>query len=249
MATFKEMEHAGWTEKAGTYDAHFSGIASQAIDPILERLGDIAGLAVLDICCGTGEFSAAAQQRGARVTGIDFASTMIDIAAEKVPQASFVTGDAEYLDFEDDRFDAAVCSFGLWHLAEPDRALAEAARVLKPRGRFIYTTWLPPAKGWDMFKIVVDAISEHGSMEVDLPRAPPPFRFADEAEAANALSAHEFRDIAYAEHTAIWRGRTGRDVLDLIYKGIVRAPMMIEAQSSGAREAIPAWVASWWYGS
>ena len=152
MATFKETEHAGWTEKAGTYDAHFSGIASQAIDPILERLGDIVGLAVLDICCGTGEFSAAAQQRGARVTGIDFASTMIDIAAGKVPQASFVTGDAEYLDFEDDRFDAAVCSFGLWHLAEPDRALAEAARVLKPRGRFIYTTWLPPAKGWDMFR-------------------------------------------------------------------------------------------------
>lgn len=238
MATFKEAERAGWTQKAGVYDEHFAPVASQAVGPILDRLGDITGLTLLDICCGTGDFSAAAQRCGAWVTGLDFAPTMIAIAAEKVPQATFVTGDAESLEFEDDKFDVAVCSFGLWHVSEPDRTLRETARALKSNGRFVYTTWLPPTKGFDLFQMVVEAVQQHGTMQVDLPPAPPPFRFADEDEAVDALSAQGFHDVAYEEHEALWSGHSGQDVLDLIYKGIVRTPMMIEAQSPDAREAI-----------
>jgi ubiquinone/menaquinone biosynthesis C-methylase UbiE len=238
MPTFKEAEQTGWIEKAAGYDSHFASITAQAINPALDLLGDIAGSSILDLCCGTGDLAAAALRRGAKVTGIDFAPTMIEIASKKVPAAMFQEGDAEELLFQDAIFDAVICSFGLWHMAEPDKAICETARVLKPGGTFVYTTWLPPTKGWDMFEIVVKAIKEHGSMDVELPPSPPPFRFADEAEADRALSAQGFRDIAYREMIATWTGESGQDVLDMIYKAIVRTPMMIEAQSPKARDAI-----------
>jgi hypothetical protein len=47
------LEQSGWTEKASAYDAHFAPIADQAIEPILDSVGDVAGRDVLDICRGT----------------------------------------------------------------------------------------------------------------------------------------------------------------------------------------------------
>jgi hypothetical protein len=89
-----------------------------------------------------------------------------------------------------------------------------------------------------MFDIIMQSINTHGSMEVDLPTAPPPFRFADEKEAGLALTTQGYGDVEYREKMAIWNGESGQDLLDMIYKSIVRAPMMIEAQSPSARDAV-----------
>jgi ubiquinone/menaquinone biosynthesis C-methylase UbiE len=236
MTSFKALEQSGWTQKASAYD--FATIADQAIEPILHAVGDLAGRNVLDVCCGTGNLAIAIMARSGEATGIDFAPTMIEIARTKVPGATFQVGDAEALPFPDQSFDVALCSFGLWHMSEPDMALAEAARVLKQGGVYAYTTWLPPQQGWDMFDLLVKAVRTHGTMEVDLPQAPPPFRFADEAEAQRSLTAHGFRDISLQKRTALWTGTTGEQLLALIYKAIVRAPMIIEAQTPTARDAI-----------
>ena len=238
MTMFKALEQAGWTEKAPAYDEHFAAITDQAIHPIFNSVGEVAGRKVLDICCGTGNLAAAAAARGALVTGVDFAPTMIEIARSKVADVHFQVGDAEALPFPGDTFDVVLCAFGLWHLPEPDRALAEAARVLKKDGVYAYTTWLPPQQGWDMFDLLLKAVRRHGTMEVDLPPAPPPFRFADEGEAQRALEEQGFGNIAVQKRTALWTGSCGDELLDLIYKGIVRAPMIIEAQTPQAREAI-----------
>jgi SAM-dependent methyltransferase len=238
MATFKGLEQSGWTEKAAAYDDHFAAIADQAIEPILSSIGEVAGRPLLDICCGTGNLAAAAAARGAQVMAIDFAPTMIDIARSKTGNVSFRVGDAEALPFPSQSFDVALCSFGLWHLANPDAALAEAARVLRPKGTYAYTTWLPPEHGWDMFGLLLQAVSRHGTTNVDLPPAPPPFRFADENEARRVLCIHGFGDVAVQKGMAFWRGHSGDDLLDLIYKAIVRAPMIIEAQTPAARGAI-----------
>lgn len=238
MTTFKAIEQSGWTQKASAYDEHFATVADQAIEPILESVGDVERRDVLDICCGTGNLAREVVARGGRVTGIDFAPTMIEIARSKVAGADFRIGDAEALQLPDHSFDVALCSFGLWHMPEPDRALAEAARVLTKGGLYAYTTWLPPQQGWDMFDLLMKAVHAHGTMNVDLPQAPPPFRFADEVEAQRSLMAHGFRNISLQKRTALWTGNTGDQLLALIYKAIVRAPMIIEAQTPEARDAI-----------
>jgi len=53
MVAFKSLEQSGWTAKAAAYDQYFATIADQAIDPILDSIGDVAGRDVLDVCCGT----------------------------------------------------------------------------------------------------------------------------------------------------------------------------------------------------
>ena len=238
MASFKELEHQGWAEKARFYDDHFAGVTRQAIEPLIEGLGDITGRRLIDICCGTGDLAEAAALSGALVTGLDFAEPMVEIAQARVPVAKFEVGDAEKLNFEDAGFDAATCAFGLWHLAEPDKAISEAARVLKPGGTYSYTTWLPPDQGWDMMDFLMTAINKHGSMDVSLPPAPSPFRFAQVADAEEALRNSGFSSATFEKRVAIWRGQTGEDLLDLLDKGIVRAPMLIDAQAPDAKQAI-----------
>jgi SAM-dependent methyltransferase len=238
MATFKELEQAGWIGKASAYDQYFAPVADQAIAPMLDRVGEVAGLDLLDICCGTGNLAAAAAARGARVTAVDFAPTMVEVARSKVPDARFEVGDAEALRFPDGSFDVALCSFGLWHVADPDTALAEAARVIRRGGIYAYSTWLPPQQGFEMFDLVLSAIQAHGTMDVDLPPAPPPFRFADEGAATQALTDQGFADLSFATGNAFWTGTSGEDLIDFIYKAIVRTPMLIQAQAPEAQEAI-----------
>lgn len=238
MTDFKTLEHGGWTEKASAYDKYFASITRQAIMPLLDALGDVSNRELLDVGCGTGDLAAAAVARGARVTGIDFAQPMIDIARDKVAGAKFHVGDAEALAMSDDTFDIVTCSFGLWHLADPDAAIGEACRVLRPQGTFLYTTWLPPNDGWDMLRLVTTAINNFGSMAIDLPPAPPPFRFADEDEAVQALTQVGFSTPEFARQMAFWYGSSGEELLELIFKAIVRAPMLINGQSPDAQEAI-----------
>lgn len=238
MTSFKALEQSGWTQKASAYDAHFATIADQAIEPILHSVGEVARRDVLDICCGTGNLAYAVTARGGHVTGIDFAPTMIEIARSKVAGANFQVGDAEALPFANQSFDIALCSFSLWHMSQPDMALAEAARVLKRGGIYTYTTWLPPHQGWDMFDLLMKAVQAHGTMDIGLPEAPPPFRFADETEARRTLKAHGFQNIFPQKRMALWTGTTGEELVALIYKAIVRAPMIIDAQTPKAREVI-----------
>lgn len=239
MQTFKEIEYAAWTGKASAYDDWFAPITRQAIDPLLLALtADFSGKRFLDICCGTGHVVAAAAARGANAAGVDFAESMVAIARKNYPDLTLQQGDAERLAVPENWYDFAVNAFGLWHLRNPEAGLSEAFRVLKPGGRFAFATWLPPERGFDLFRIVMAAIQQHGTLEVPIPPAPAPFRFADAIECDNVLRAIGFTDVAASEHSCWWRARDGQQVLDLVYKSIVRAPIIIEHQDPDAKELI-----------
>lgn len=186
--TFRDLEHQGWLEKAEAYRDMWGTITEQAITPILATFGDLSGKRLLDVGSGTGELTAEAAGRGATAEGLDFAATMVAKASQKYPRIPFREGDAEKLPYPDGRFDAAVCSFGLLHMADADCALQEARRVLKAGGRYTFTAWCGPEQGGDFFKLVMGAIREHGTLDVPLPPAPPIFRFADTGERVGALS-------------------------------------------------------------
>lgn len=111
-------------------------------------LGLVPGDGVLDVACGTGNFSRRFAQTvgpGGLVVGIDASRTMLDRAAalsreEGLQNIVFVRGDASSLPFRESAFDA-VCCFGALHLfAEPFRALDRMTSVLSPGGRIAILT-------------------------------------------------------------------------------------------------------------
>ena len=88
---------------------------------------------VLDVACGTGDLSVALFENvGVRVVGIDFCRPMLELAAQKESQISFVEGDALHLPFQDGAFDAVTIGFGLRNLSSVESGLLELRRVLKP---------------------------------------------------------------------------------------------------------------------
>src|SRR5207237_3614044 len=115
---------------------------SQGMPPLLDASNIAKDIAILDVGCGPGYVSAAAAERGAKPIGLDFSAEMIAIAKKMFPRIEFRRGDAQNLPFANASFDRVVANFALLHLAEPERACAEAARVLKPGGRFGFTPWV-----------------------------------------------------------------------------------------------------------
>lgn len=116
--------------------------------PVVERLvGEVRGLRILDVGCGTGRWSFRLAAAGAVVTGIDFSTGMLDKALAKPGAADvrFVQHDlAKALPFADNAFDGIVCCLVLEHVAELGPVLAEMKRVCRPDG-FIVISDIHPA--------------------------------------------------------------------------------------------------------
>lgn len=141
----KQAMRERWNQKGGGYDnvgAHGTKTPEEKKlwQQILGRLGP-GRLSVLDVGTGTGFLAIMLAEMGHRVTGFDWSDTMLAQARVKAEEAklavSFVEGDAEALPFGTGEFDVVVARHLLWTLTDPQRALSEWARVLKPGGMIL----------------------------------------------------------------------------------------------------------------
>ena len=102
--------------------------------------------AILDIACGTGDFSLAIAGRmhpDSRITGLDLSEGMLAVMRDKVAKAGLQDrigceqGDSEAMRFADASFDVVTIAFGIRNFAHREAALREIRRVLKPGGRLV----------------------------------------------------------------------------------------------------------------
>jgi len=235
--SFKEFERQGWGAKADDYDTFAGQITVGAVAPLLDAACVGAGMRVLDVASGPGYVADGAAARGAHAIGVDFAANMVAAARRRYPRIEFREGDAENLAFDAESFDAVVCAFGILHIADPDKAIAEAYRVLRPDRRYAFTVWMGPDRH-DFFAVVLKALETHGNTQVALPPAPPIFRFSDPAECRNALTRAGFVDASVLELALHWRAPSIEAILDFIYKGTVRTSMVLERQTPDALDRI-----------
>lgn len=107
---------------------------------LFERYALAPNARIADIGCGTGEITArlAAQYRHAELVGVDILGSSIAHARTQhqalAPRVRFEQGDAFSLSFEDRYFDLVVCRHMTQAVPEPEKVLAELARICKPGG-------------------------------------------------------------------------------------------------------------------
>lgn len=133
---------------AGRFDQlRFSGpigtlLAETQERVLLEFLPPLNGCTVIDVGTGTGRGAIALARQGARVTGVDASSQMLDVARERAAREAlaidFRAGDAHRLEFPDRAFDAALSLRVLMHTPDWRQCLGELCRVARDRIVFDY---------------------------------------------------------------------------------------------------------------
>jgi ubiquinone/menaquinone biosynthesis C-methylase UbiE len=118
-----------WLGRRGFADRDRPGWDEERAE-LAEAIAALAPARTLDVACGTGFLT---QHLRGDVTGLDQSEAMLQIARERVPEGSFVRGDALALPFPDGEFERLFTSYFYCHLEDEDRErfLFEARRVAR----------------------------------------------------------------------------------------------------------------------
>lgn len=134
-----------WSRRAETFDHDFGHAIADGNEaaawaaPMRAHLGP-APARVLELACGTGEVTRLVHDLGHDVTALDFSEAMLARARIKhmgKPRLRFLHADATRTMEPDGQYDAVLCRHLVWTLTEPEVALADWFRVLRPGGRLL----------------------------------------------------------------------------------------------------------------
>ena len=150
----------------------FMGRWSTRLAPLFLRFAGVEdGQQILDVGCGTGVLTRAALAAGEKIkaTGVDPVQTFIAFARESTgPRAEFQVGSVDALPFADGAFDAVLGLLVLQEFDDPDRSIAEMARVTRPFGKVAACQWdfrdgMPMmAIFWDLARVLVpDQVADY----------------------------------------------------------------------------------------
>jgi ubiquinone/menaquinone biosynthesis C-methylase UbiE len=165
----RRIQRYGWDLAAHDYEGLWQNQLAEAQSILLSLASPSPGEQVLDIACGTGlvTFAAARAVRpDGRVLGVDLSGQMVDAARQRaadleLSNCTFARMDAECLALPDASFDVALCGLGLMYMPDPEQALHEMRRVLRPAGRIALAVWGERSRcGWSaLFEIVAAEVA------------------------------------------------------------------------------------------
>ena len=124
----RAREYDDWVYGTGLFAERHRPDWHQDRERMLEAVAAMPTARTLDIACGTGWLT---QHLPGQVVGLDSSPSMLEVAAERIPDAEFLVGDALDLPFEDGAFERITTGHFYGHLEETDRVrfLEEARRV------------------------------------------------------------------------------------------------------------------------
>jgi SAM-dependent methyltransferase len=184
----REQTRAAWDSVAEIWarpDDAFEAFARPVSDWILHEAALQPGHRVLELACGPGALGLEAAERvgpAGHVLLSDVSEGMIEQARRRAEAAGatnvdFKVLDAEWIDEPAASFDAIVCRWGLMFPADPEAALRECRRVLRPGARLATSAWDTEERNpW--MSIIGAELYEQGLVGEPEPDAPGPMRFA-----------------------------------------------------------------------
>lgn len=135
-------------ELMGQYTDDGDAHRSVTLNPALfNLLGEVRGQTILDAGCGEGYLSRMLAHQGANVTGVDFSATMLEMAESRTSpelDVCYYHGNCESLPFlQAAKFDVVVSNMVIQDLPDYKSAIAEAYRLIKPGGAYIFSILHP----------------------------------------------------------------------------------------------------------
>jgi SAM-dependent methyltransferase len=186
----------GWSAVRAAFQRDTLPVSRWLVDAIHPQPGH----AVLELAAGpgdTGFLAAELIQPGGKLISTDGAEAMVEFArarAEELGLGGVVEAkpmEAEWIDLSAATVDAVLCRWGYMLLADPETALRETRRVLKPGGRLALAVWdRAEANPWSMGRMVVRL----GFAEPDPPGQPGPFALGDPERLEDLLAGAGFVD-------------------------------------------------------
>jgi len=136
----------GYDQWAPSYDHDGNPLPALEEALVAELLGDVHGLEILDLGCGTGRHSIRMAGAGARVTALDFSSGMLAQARGKADKSDvrFQSHDlSQRLPFPAENFDRVLCALVVDHIEDLDKLFSEMHRVCRPTGNVVVSGMHP----------------------------------------------------------------------------------------------------------
>ena len=162
-----------------------ANVIQAGADEFIASLGLKPGNRVLDVACGSGNLAIPAARTGARVTGVDIATNLLEQARARAEAEGltiqFDEGDAESLPYDDAAFDVVITMFGAMFAPRPELVSSELVRVCEPGGLIAMANWTPAGHIGQMFKIT-------GKHVPPPPTMPSPIKWGDEETVRERLT-------------------------------------------------------------